>query len=224
MINIQNNIADISIGNISIGSAYVGSQLVWQKGPLPEFIEVDYIENTSTAYINTGVNFLALSPAKYMSITIDLIARPSAWRAVFGSRWKADDVDSCIIQLDTSNKWFSKINGTGYRLGTATVGRHVLVVQNNMCYVDGTAFTTAKTIPRYSAATMTLLASHNLKDGSVADLGLRCKIIACEIGNGNDLVRNYVPAYQTSTGLYGLLDKVNNVFYTSPNGALFTGP
>lgn len=31
MINIQDNIAEISVGNISIGSAYVGNQLVWQK-------------------------------------------------------------------------------------------------------------------------------------------------------------------------------------------------
>ena len=31
MINIQDNIAEMSVGNISIGSAYVGNQLVWQK-------------------------------------------------------------------------------------------------------------------------------------------------------------------------------------------------
>ena len=31
MINIQDNITEMSVGNISIGSAYVGNQLVWQK-------------------------------------------------------------------------------------------------------------------------------------------------------------------------------------------------
>lgn len=36
MINIQNNIAEISIGNIFMGSVYVGNQLVWEKNPGPQ--------------------------------------------------------------------------------------------------------------------------------------------------------------------------------------------
>lgn len=40
--------------------------------------------------------------------------------------------------------------------------------------------------------------------------------------NGN-LVRDYIPMYRKSTKEYGLWDRVNEEFYTSPNGVKFTG-
>lgn len=53
MINIQDNIAEISVGNISIGSAYVGNQLVWEK---KESVDYDIIEIHPKLIANTYIN------------------------------------------------------------------------------------------------------------------------------------------------------------------------
>lgn len=224
MINIgTHELSEIYVGDTAIEKAYVGDSLVWESN-VPEFREVSYIENTSTAYIDTGVAFSSLSPSRYLSITIEVTATSNTWRTVFGSRWQNNDADSCLIQLNKGNAWSSRIYGSNCTLNIAALGRHTLKVENNMCYVDGTAFSNKSNLQRYSDATMTLLAVHNHRYNTITDMGLKCKIISCEIGNGNELVRDYIPVKQTSTGLYGLLDRINNVFYSSPNGILFAGP
>ena len=50
------------------------------------------------------------------------------------------------------------------------------------------------------------------------------KLFYCRIYNENtELIRDYIPMYQISTDTYGLWDRVNEEFYTSPNGVKFTG-
>lgn len=50
------------------------------------------------------------------------------------------------------------------------------------------------------------------------------KLYSCKILNNNNLIRNFVPCKNTS-GILGLYDTVNNVFYTNAGTGTFTaGP
>lgn len=217
-----NNLTRITLGSTDVSNVYLGNSLVYSASS--DYALCNYIQNTSTSYIDTGIGFLGLTTPK-MEVDIGDIVAPSAWRAIFGSRWKASDVDSCLVQLDTNNVWTSFINGINYRLNTLATyaGRNIVRVESNMTYVNNYAFTNAKTIPRYSAATMTLLATHNLQDGSIADTGLKCKIYGCRIYSGGNMIRNFVPAMQVSTGKYGLYDIITGVFKSSANANEFAG-
>lgn len=49
------------------------------------------------------------------------------------------------------------------------------------------------------------------------------RIYYLKIYNDEILVRDFIPVRRKSDGKIGMLDKVENKFYTSPNGAEFTG-
>lgn len=49
------------------------------------------------------------------------------------------------------------------------------------------------------------------------------RIYYLKIYNDGILVRDFIPVCRKSDGKIGMLDKVENKFYTSPNGAEFTG-
>lgn len=49
------------------------------------------------------------------------------------------------------------------------------------------------------------------------------RLYACQIWKGNTLMRDFVPALDTSNGTYGMYDNVNDVFYTPVTGS-FSGP
>lgn len=226
MINIEeDSISNIVLGSTNIKKVYEGTELVWEK-PQSDFITVDYIQNNSTAYIDTRCSLTGYSPSTFeMILDVDILQNESAWRSLFGSRYKSGDVDTCMVQIDNSNRWYTQINGTAYRITSIPrTGRHTIRVANSMIYIDNVAFTSAKTIPRFSAAYMYLLEVHNRNDDSIGSQGPICKVYSCQMSNNGTVLRNYVPAFQISTQKYGLLDKTHNVFYISPNGTLFTGP
>ena len=54
-------------------------------------------------------------------------------------------------------------------------------------------------------------------------VGDSTRIYYLKIYNDGILVRDFIPVHRKSDGKIGMLDKVENKFYTSPNGAEFTG-
>ena len=219
------DIADIKLGNVDIEKVYLGSDVVWEKESGDEYEICNYIENTSNGYIDTGVSFYSINliGTPHLIMSVEVLTAPSAWKGIFGSRYKSGDPDTCAVQVSNKNKWFTRINSSDYSLNISIFGQHTITLQNHKCYVDDVAFTESKSIPRYSGATVALLGTHNRTTDTFSDLGLNCRVYSCQMFGGETLVRDYIPVRQKSTGLYGLLDRVNNVFYTSPNGTLFSG-
>ena len=72
MINIQDSIAEMSVGNISIGSAYVGNQLVWEKSSpaLPYDAQVEWLSSTGGQYIQLP---LTVPKATFFQVEFDCI-------------------------------------------------------------------------------------------------------------------------------------------------------
>lgn len=57
----------------------------------------------------------------------------------------------------------------------------------------------------------------------IFDGGNYGKMYYCKIYKGNTLVRDYVPARRNSDSKIGMVDRVNNIFYSSSSGADFIG-
>lgn len=51
----------------------------------------------------------------------------------------------------------------------------------------------------------------------------RQKLYYCKVWINGELARDFIPVRRRSDGKVGLLDRVENKFYTSPNGAEFVG-
>lgn len=188
-----------------------------------DFVRVEYIENTSNAYILTNVDLHRLSNPHFI-LDAYVQRTQSAWQSIFGCRWERLDPDSCFVQLSNDNKFYSLINKASYYLNDITViQRHIFEVKDLMVYIDGTPFTQSSNLPRYPSKNFALLATYNWRYNTITDLGCKARIYSCKIYDGDTLVRDFIPMYQISKDTYGLWDRVENKFYTSPNGTKFIG-
>ena len=119
MINIGTlELADISVGSTPIEKAYIGSTLVWEKSsPQPEFIECEWIENTSTAYIDSGIipnaNTFKIEVKYYRAASektgICVCGARNAYATRNYSFWTcADTLDSVRVTTGSKSSWTQK--------------------------------------------------------------------------------------------------------------------
>ena len=207
------DIVDIAVGSTPIEKAYIGSQLVWEKSE-PDFVQVNYIENTSNAYIDTG-----FKPKQNTKVEVGFML--TAAGAVLGARNSSTSNMFVVLPRNSAGSaiWYygakSTTSSNGCSLDTyytASNNGRVLTISNGTT-ITGTAST-------FSCSYNLVLFGMNTA-GTITNF--KSRIYYCNIYDNGSLVRNFVPMYQRSTGLYGMYDKVNDVFYTSPNGTDFTG-
>lgn len=217
MINIGTlELVDAYVGSTPIEKAYIGSQIVWERQHTSDFIEVEYIENISTAYIDTG--FVPNNNTR-----VETQAIPSALNTVlFGARKLA-----AVKNAKTFTLWFlndtirTDFNGTSSNvLSPSAYTLYTIDKNKNVTTVNGTT----KTITNGTFSSEYTMYIFNVHQPSAETRYFIGKLKSYfKIYDNGTLVRDFVPAYQVSTGKYGLLDKVNNVFYLSPNGVEFSG-
>ncbi len=219
MISITNNTTtDIILGNTPIEKVYFENQIIWEKQSIIDFIEVEYIENTSTAYIDTG-----FVPNNNTRVETQVI--PSTLNTVlFGARKLA-----AVKNAKTFTLWFlNDIIRTDFNGSQTTVISNPIVdtlytidKNKNVTIINGTS----KTISNGSFSSEYTMYIFNVHQPSAETRYFKGKLKSYfKLYNNDTLIRDYVPAYQISTQKYGLLDKLNNTFYISPNGVDFTGP
>ena len=182
---------------------------------LPQgYTEVEYIENTSTAYINTGVYLYDTTTTSYEIET------------KISSSWHNSEFEYLIATEGTSSPY----NGVELRWNTHYQSGNELQcesVPNNAVYsnIDNGDGTSAITISCTSTN-----ATNNVP------LSLFCgiwssgpwrngkgKIYDLKITKNDVLVRDLIPAKRDSDDKYGMYDIVNDVFYLSPNNVDFSG-
>lgn len=222
-------ITDIAVGSIPIEKAYIGSTLVWEKSsPQPEFIECEWIENPSTAYIDSGI----IPNANTFKIEVKYYRdEETAPQCVCGARnsytarnysyWTAaDNVDSVRVTTGSKSTWTQKTIATFGKTCIFTLANRAASLN-----VNGTTTSwTAESPSTYGATRNMYIFNCNNNEAITNAWFYTGKIYYFKIYKSNVLQRDFVPAYQVSTQKYGLLDKVNNVFYISPNGVDFAGP
>lgn len=218
------NISAVANGADEVNKCYLGSVLVYEKdgSVLPAGYELcDYIEGTiegdNGAYIDTGIK---------ASSELRIVAKVyNTTSSVYGYLWGARDANTtkrfeCYYYTDFTQGFF--VSGstfdTSYRTPTALV-REVDVNKHRIIY-DGNTIT--------SSTTDTWTNPYNLLIGCYNHIGVPHACAAAryyylKIYNGNTLIRDYIPAYKTSAGKYGLYDLVNDTFVSSSGAAEFSG-
>lgn len=190
-----------------------------------DFVRVEYIENTSTAYIdtlyvpnaNTEIEFdfqynETLDGNKYIgSISKAVDDRFRRWHLLAANTqiglWRNSQNQTSTIDFD--------LNKHIYRLGgnyTEIDGIRTEATAYNYISVNHFGLFARIGNPTIVEATNEYY--------STPSLG---KMTYCKIWESGTLVRDFIPMYQISTDTYGLLDRVEKKFYTSPNGVKFTG-
>lgn len=184
---------------------------------------LDYIENTSSAYIDTLLAPGSAYPNFILTMDMEVMTLPNDRAAVYGTRWRENDSDSNYIYIDPNNRWNTYIGGNKYITSIPVLGRHTVGVNNRRPFVDGVNFTTMQ-INHYGGGHIVLLGIWEQYNKTVISNRLHAKIYSCQASlDSKTLVRDYKPIQRLSDGKVGLWDNVSKSFFTSPNGVNFVG-
>lgn len=204
-----------------------------------DFVRVEYIENTSTAYIDTGIK-------GNNNIKIDAVILFNATVAqfVYGSR-RGDTMTAsgnygylfytdgtsyfgtCVGTIVTKNFDYTPITNKKYHLNGTM--RNLNIIFNDIDEETGEVvektlnIVNSGTTPASANDKNSYIFNINSKSGIAVNNALKGRVYSFKIYDGSTLVRDYIPMYQISTDTYGLWDRVEKKFYTSPNGVKFIG-
>ena len=175
--------------------------------------QLKYIENNSTAYIQTrfvpNINSSFLYTFAYTVFTNDDCFGVGS----FGSGWG----------LHTHNNMGDKIGYTfGYDIGmhyNNDNSKHSFgLIGNQVIYDDKMVSTfTRKEID--STYPLKIFCPHTKSPG----IYQYQRVYGLKLWDEDILVHNFIPVRRRSDGKIGMLDKIEGQFYTSPNGVEFIG-
>ena len=182
-------------------------------GSLPAgYTQVEYIQSTGTQYINTG-----FKPNQDTRIDAEIETTDTGIPYFFwGARTSSETINFCLLRVGSgvrADYGESKLKVTD----TPSTGKVPISQNKNICTygtktVTNTASSFASQYPLYLFAANT---------GGTAGYFGRHKLYNCKIYDNGVLVRNFVPA-RNSSGALGLYDTVNSTFYTNAGTGTFT--
>ena len=183
---------------------------------------VEYIENTSTAYIDTNFVFRSASMTlNAMEIDMEIMELPSSSAVgIFGSRHRATDVDATFIEILTDGRYHTTIRSTNYYTQAST-GKHIYSIVSDKLYIDGVRFGD-RDYPRHSIGTVGIFAIREAALGNFSTFGLKARLYRASF-EAYDQKKIFLPILRLRDNKYGLWDAVSNSFYVSPNNINFTG-
>ena len=174
---------------------------------------LEYIENTSTAYIDCG-----LSP-KY-TFDYEIKTNIVTGNCIFGCKfYDNDEIDfrffwhqSSNICLDVGRGRISLKTPYGTKIIHAKFGNYFIEDLINEKKVTGVAFDENMNGARIS--NLFLFQGYGYEKG---------KVWLLNINDNGKPIRKFIPVKRKSDGVIGMYDLVGRKFYTSPNGVAFTG-
>lgn len=191
-----------------------------------DYVRVEYIENTSNAYIDT-----LIKGSNKISIQLKYIFKKNSKSTnsgfIFGSRVAFNDRQYGIFNSYSSQFRF----GNDFSLTNYITDTDILVTLDNTEKHNELKILDSSNNLLHTLKTTNYSFSNNLNlyifgcnnNGSLLAFKDTTKLYSCKIYDGTTLVRDFIPVYKKSTKQYGLLDRVNEKFYTSPNGVKFIG-
>lgn len=190
-------------------SIYKGDKIDLPSG----YTFLEYIESSGTQYIDTG-----FVPNQDTRVILDFSAtKISSKNDMLGSR-----------NTTTSNAYTFSIGSNGFwRFGyntsspetsvTADKNRHIADIDKNVLKLDDNVIHTLTKSSFNGYASIYIGAIH--ASGTASYKGY-AKFYSCQIYDNGILIRDYVPA-KNSSGVAGLYDMANGVFYKSAGSAEF---
>ena len=185
-----------------------------------EYQEVEYIENTSTSYIDTGII------SKYgikTKVGAQVVTTTTTYEAVIGAYIPNRDVVGFI-------------SNTRPYLGTPTEGT---AIGSDADLIDATKYYDIETYRAsdgyskwgdtfskdYSYSDFTNTVNYTLfcrNKGASQDYPFKGRIYYCKIYDNGTLVSNMIPCYRKSDNVIGMYDIVRNTFFTNNGDGTFT--
>lgn len=215
----------------------VGDRLrVFNEAPnIPvEYQEVEYIESTTTQWIDTGV-----LPQDIDTMEADITygtKRQETNKATFIGGYYGGQVETgatywSFVQVDNSNgkvcfgydfNWY--VTNATWQLGERKTVKTVLKERYQQLVLNGQVVVTYTnpTVPPVSTGATTPLLAYQYQGNRLTQYGWGGKIYYLKLLKGDVLVRDFVPCYRKSDNVAGLYDKVNGVFYTNAGTGTFT--
>lgn len=202
-----------------------------KKGLLPSgYTQVEYIENTSTAYIDTGVKpSLSLAFEFNIACTKYIPVGYMIEHSVMGSRHQSGGCLGIAIWITTSSIWSysygNKLGGTsGIRQSLSTNVFYTFEQDKNSIKRDGNVLGVFSSQNlQETSYNITIFNLNNGSDGMDYRIA-KIKAKYWVIKDGDTIIRNYIPCI-SPTNVVGMYDTVEGKFYSSPNGVAFVaGP
>lgn len=175
--------------------------------------KLEYIQSSGTQYIDTG-----FKPNQSTKIELDVLSAEGT----------SSNIPYIFGTQDSSNNYFVATWVLGYGNGMVTTGInlydgkfHVVKVENGALYKDGSIIA-QRTVSSFSIGVPIFLFAVN---SSRQSMGYgACKLRSCKIYNNGMLVRDFIPC-KNASGVIGLWDDVNSVFYQNAgSGTFISGP
>lgn len=184
---------------------------------------LEYIQNPSTAYIDTGVDGGHFNKTYVKFILVSVIP---TWDSIWGCRQRYDQLARGLHIYQPKMLFHLNHNSTDL---TSTIPCSVDTLYE-VTYNNGT-FNINGDIVTYPAATFSnnykcLLFGMRDKDG-VSDANnkrfARMKCYSFKMWQDDTMVRDFVPCKRRSDNVCGMYDKVEGKFYISASSVAFTG-
>ena len=180
-----------------------------------------YIEGDGTQYLDTG--FIPDSDTRVVLDGQYLGGSSETYRYILGAMTSAQSNRYSVMYSALSGLYESNmVDSTSVKFSSAIkeTARLHIDKNKNVCTINGETVTNADTA--FSApVSLCLFAMHTATGVSRI---LKHRIWACSVYDNGELVRKLVPC-KTATGVAGMYDQVNAVFYTaSGSGDYIAGP
>ncbi len=213
------------------GDSQSGYEWVYKPSRLPDgYTEVEYIENTSTAYINT--NFKPNQDTRIL-LTAQCVTSTSYGRYIGAGDYNAVNA----IQFDYESgaqgtlhvSWGHLNSWTVYSNCVGDYDEHTYDWDKNYFYRDKgkqNQFSATTTYTAFQCIGNLGIFCHIYNNGGVPTSQnefFKGKLYTFKMYDNGTLIRDLVPAKRDSDSKYGMYDIVNDTFYLSPNNVNFSG-
>lgn len=192
------------------------------KTRLPiDYTRVDYIQNTSGAYIDTGY-----APDSTNGFKIEVKYTPTIANERYCVLSNYSRAGHTSLEIYSSNKSRVYINNgqvdnrNNTILSTTDINNVVVEYSNGALrhIVNGTETDISSTLTLGDASLYMFLD----RSKRVSTFTEPLRIYECKLYNGGTLVRYFVPCYRNSDGVIGMYDLKNNVFYPNEGTGSFS--
>ena len=198
---------------------------------ISEYTRLEYIENTDTQWIDTGIKPNQNTSALYSCAVIGDIKNRDVH--LFGSRLSYVNQAFNLCYMNTQGngleniKFLSGVDFAQTRTPliteTTIKNKHNYYMSGTRLDVDGINILNFTTIDYEGSHNLWLFGLNNAE--TLHTQVVIQRVYGCKIWDNNILVRDFVPAKRNSDNEIGMYDTVNNMFYTNAGtGTFIAGP
>ena len=212
------------------GDSQSGYEWVYNPSRLPDgYTEVEYVENTSTAFIDTG-----FKPNQNTDIylTTQCVSSTSGGRHIGAGGY--EKVNTINFDYETGAQgtlhisWGGNAGWTIYSSCVGDYNKHTYAWLGSGTFVrdSGTSeeFTATASYGNYQCTdNLGIFTRYQNGSGGGANECFKGKVFYFKMYDNGTLIRDLVPCTRDSDSKYGMYDLVTNTFYLSPNNVDFTG-